>query len=70
MSASFELKPEGDIQFNHFLDCAYLVHSWLLQHENWDDPLLPKPSGCPGLEYEEGSFDDEGHGWNCINELP
>ena len=70
MTASFLLRPEGDTQFNTFLDCAYLVHSWLLLHEHWDDPLLSKPSGCPALAYEEGVFDDDGHDWKCINQLP
>ena len=70
MTASFELRHEGDVQFNQFLDCAHQVHYWLLLHDNWESPLLPKATGCPALEYEEGSFQDEGHKWHCISPLP
>ena len=70
MSLTFYLQPQGDVQFGPFLNCAREVHDWGLLHDNWDSPLLGKPSGCPELDYEEGEFDDEGHKWNCINTLP
>ena len=57
--------------FDEFLACMQLVHEFTLEHDNWSpgnqpgDPFLPVPPGCPVLEHDGPTLDDEGSSWIC-----
>jgi hypothetical protein len=37
-----------------------------LDMDNWSDPVLPWPPGCPVLETESDEFTEQGRKWVCI----
>ena len=67
LSATFILQPSADVTFSTFLDCAERVYDYARHVSNWGDPLLPQPSGCPGLVSDDPNFQDGEHKWNCLD---
>ena len=46
--------------------CIRVIQVFALDQGNWDNPILPAPEGCPGLEHFGQNFGDEGNRWLCI----
>ena len=65
-SATFILNP-ADIAFSDFLDCADLVYEYARLHDNWGNPVLPQPPGCPALVSDGGEFQDGEKNWGCVD---
>jgi hypothetical protein len=62
--ATFGVQP-ANTTFAELLDCADNIADFVRSLDNWGNPLLPQPPGCPALETDSEEFTDEGKKWIC-----
>ena len=65
MQQDYKMSVEFHHQHQQIDDCASEVAVYVIDHGNWEKPILPGGDSCPALEFSPERFDHIGNFWTC-----
>ena len=48
--------------------CANEIAAYVVNHENWYQPIIPEDGDCEEMEFVPEHFDLVRTNWNCLNQ--
>ena len=56
-----------EIYHNHQTvdSCASEIAVYVVNHDNWPQPILPGEGDCPDMQFVPERFDHRGNFWKC-----
>ena len=68
MRHDYTLEVQPQHVYDEIESCAQEIAAYVVNHENWYQPIIPEDGDCEEMEFVPEQFDLFGTYWNCLNQ--
>ena len=68
IETDYIISVQLDHTYQDIIDCTVEIAEYVVDHDNWQKPILPQEPGCSELEFVPERFDWQENFWLCSNQ--